>query len=136
MNTLEQDYFRTNQLKNRMDILGIFDHSNRMFNIRAEHDTFGKDSLGSYYMGAVGQMKRLDKREDYNQNFHYVNTARYLVENIDKCEQVVLMTFDCDTSTGDTRRAGRDLVRDTMKDLRKLWKTRGYSDMTTYNISN
>ena len=131
----EQDYNRPNSQKNKMHILAIVDHKNKYFTIRAEHDAYGKDSLGSYYAGVRAQMHRLANREVYMQDFPYVNTARYLYENIDTCKQYELMEFDCDNLNDESRRAGRDTVRDSMKELRKQYKANGYKDMTTYNNS-
>ena len=127
------EYRRPNQQQDSIYILLIIDHKNKWFNIRAEHDPKGKDSLGAWYADSLKTMKRLAKRNNYYYDWHHNNINRYLVENIDTVEQQVLSSHPCDTSNQKVRSAGRVALRPMMRALRTLWKDKGYTDMNRYN---
>lgn len=127
------EYNRPNQQQNRIYILCMIDHKNKWFNIRAEHDPRGKDSLGAYYMASLKVMKNLSKNANYDYDWHHVNVNRYLVENIDTVDQTIVSVHACDTTDQKSRQAGRIDLRPAMRALRAVWKDQSYTDMNKYN---
>ena len=127
------EYRRPAQDQDKIHILLIIDHKNKRFNIRAEHDPKGKDSLGAWYADSLKVMKKYVKKSDYYYDWHHVNINRYLVEHIDTVDQTVLSSHYNDNSTQKSRQAGREAFRPMMRALRVLWKDKGYSDMNKYN---
>ena len=57
---------------------------------------------------------------------------KYLVDNIDTIEQIVLATVDCDITSGDNRSNSKKQTKQWRMELGKHYKNLGYKNMNTY----
>ena len=123
-------YRRANQENDKAYILALLDHKNRYYNIRCEHDPKGKDSLGFF----LAHSKRAITAEKKGGSVlkHHFNVNKYLVDNIDTIEQIVLATVDCDITSGDNRSNSKKQTKQWRMELGKHYKNLGYKNMNTY----
>ena len=123
-------YKRENQENDKAYILALLDHKNRYYNIRCEHDPKGKDSLGFY----LAHSKRAITAEKKGGSVlpHLYNVNKYLVDNIDTIEQVILGVVDCDITIKENRSISKKQTKQWRMELGKHYKNLGYKNMATY----
>jgi len=105
-------------MNNDRYILVVVDEKNKMFNVRAEQDPKGKDSLGYWLHSAKRQIR---KNVDMGPATH---KNHYIVENYDNLEQSTLMLVHCAEKNV---RDNPNLVK-KLKELRAMYKDAGYKD--------
>ena len=121
---------RKNQNKKTAYILGVFDHKNKYFHIREEHDPIGKDSLGYWYKCSLDAIKKVKEGASFLPHHYSMNV--YLSENIDTCDQVVLAEFDIDATCKESKKQSRTLHKQWRVELGRAYKKLGYKPMNTY----